>query len=271
MELKDHVAIVTGAGRGIGRATALELARMGADVVIAELDRAGAERTAAEVKALGRRVQVLPTDVTSGENLKAMAARTRADFGRIDILVNNAGTGSESIGPFWEITSAVWDRVFAVNVRGMFLLAKYAYPHIPDGGTIVNMGSVASVVGYPDETTYLATKGAVLQMTRGMACDAAPRGIRVNCICPGACYTPPMRRWLESSADPEALEREWSAAAILNRMGKPEEIARAVLFLASEDSSFMTGEALIVDGGYASCRPGSGASTLSGAGSSVPA
>ena len=175
--------------------------------------------------------------------------------GRIDILVNNAGAGSESSGPFWEITSAVWDSVFAVNVRGMFLLAKYAYPHIPDGGTIVNMGSVVSVVGYPDETTYVATKGAVLQMTLRHGLRRRAEGDRVNCICPGACYTPPIRRWLESSHDPEALEREWSAARDLNRMGQPEEIARAVLFLASEDSSFMTGEALIVDGGYVSCRP----------------
>ena len=153
----------------------------------------------------------------------------------------------------------------------MFVLAKYAYPHIPDGGTIVNMGSVASVVGYPDETTYLATKGAVLQMTRGMACDAAPRGIRVNCICPGACYTPPMRRWLESSEDPGRSSESGRAAAILEPNG-PTRGDRARRALPPRTTPrCMTGEALIVDGGYASCRPGSGASTLSGAGSSVPA
>ena len=270
-KLEGKIAVVTGAGSGLGRAIAEALAAEGAFLVAANRSEDAGESLVAAIRAAGRDAMFVRTDVSEENDLRRLVDTVVEKAGRIDILVNNAGTGSESIGPFWEIPSEVWDRVFAVNVRGMFVLAKYAYPHIPDGGTIVNMGSVASVVGYPDETTYLATKGAVLQMTRGMACDAAPRGIRVNCICPGACYTPPMRRWLESSDDPEALEREWSAAAILNRMGQPEEIARAVLFLASDDSSFMTGEALIVDGGYASCRPGSGASTLSGAGSSVPA
>jgi len=177
-------------------------------------------------------------------------------------VINNAGSGVDILGPFWEITSEAWDRAFAVNVRGMWLLAKYAYPHMPEGGAIVNMGSVASVVGYPDETTYISTKGAVLQMTRGMACDAAARNIRVNCICPGPCETPPMMRWLEESTDPAALLREWNESIMLGRMGKASEIAKAVAFLASDDSSFMTGEALIVDGGFTSCRGGSGSASL---------
>ena len=202
--LEGKIAVVTGAGSGLGRAIAEALAAEGAFLVAANRSEDAGQSLVATIRAAGRDAMFVRTDVSEENDLRRLVDAVVGKAGRIDILVNNAGTGSESIGPFWEIPSEVWDRVFAVNVRGMFVLAKYAYPHIPDGGTIVNMGSVASVVGYPDETTYLATKGAVLQMTRGMACDAAPRGIRVNCICPGACYTPPMRRWLESSEDPEA-------------------------------------------------------------------
>ena len=259
--LDGKVAIVTGGGSGLGEAIARVLASEGAHVMIANRSASGSA-VADSLKDEGYRATFVPTDVGSESEVRHLIEATTSSNGRVNIVVNNAGMGVDILGPFWSITSEAWDNAFRVNVRGMFLVAKYAYPHIPDGGAIINMGSVASIVGYPDETTYIATKGAILQMTRGMACDCAPRGIRVNCICPGPCRTPPMMAWIQNSTDPEALEREWNQSIMLGRMGIPEEIGRAVLFLASSDSSFMTGEALIVDGGFTSCRPGSGAASL---------
>jgi len=259
--LPDKVAIVTGGGSGLGEAIARILASEGAHVVIANRSDSGAV-VANSLKDLEQAATFVPTDVGSESEIEHLIEQATSIKGRIDIVVNNAGSGVDILGPFWTITAEAWDRAFRVNVRGMFLVAKYAYPHIPDGGVIINMGSVASVVGYPDETTYIAGKGAILQMTRGMACDCATRGIRVNCICPGPCVTPPMTAWIQNSTNPEALQREWNESIMLGRMGQPEEIARAVLFLASEDSSFMTGEALIIDGGFTSCRPGSGAASI---------
>jgi NAD(P)-dependent dehydrogenase (short-subunit alcohol dehydrogenase family) len=260
--LDNRTVIVTGAGSGLGEAIALEVASEGGYVVAANRSNDSGERVVKAIRDLGGAAEFVQTDVGSEDDIRRLVDAARARSGHIDVIVNNAGSGVDILGPFWEITSDAWDRAFAVNVRGGWLLAKYAYPFIPDGGTIVNMGSVASLVGYPDETTYISTKGAVLQMTRGMACDGAARNIRVNCICPGPCETPPMMKWLEDSEDPDALLREWNESIILGRMGKASEIAKAVLFLASDDSSFMTGEALVVDGGFTSCRGGSGSASL---------
>ena len=260
--LDQKTVIVTGAGSGLGEAIAVELAADGGHVYAANRSHETGERVVATIRERGGEATFVPTDVASESDLINLVETARARTGTIDVVVNNAGSGVDILGPFWEITADTWDRAFAVNVRGMFLLAKYAYPYMPDGGAIVNMGSVASLVGYPDETTYISTKGAVLQMTRGMACDCASRNIRVNCICPGPCETPPMMKWLEDSSDTEALLREWNESIMLGRMGLPGEIAKAVLFLASDDSSFMTGEALVVDGGFTSCRRGSGAASL---------
>ncbi len=261
-KLDRKTVVITGAGSGLGEAIAYEIAAEGGHVVAANRSRETGERVVATIRKRGGSATFVPTDVGEESDLIKLVEVARERTGVIDVVINNAGSGVDILGPFWEITAEAWDRAFAVNVRGMFLLAKYAYPHMPDGGAIVNMGSVASLVGYPDETTYIATKGAVLQMTRGMACDTAARNIRVNCICPGPCETPPMIKWLEDSVDPEALLREWNESIMLGRMGLSSEIAKAVLFLACSDSSFMTGEALVVDGGFTSCRGGSGSSAL---------
>jgi NAD(P)-dependent dehydrogenase (short-subunit alcohol dehydrogenase family) len=260
--LAEKVAIVTGAGSGLGEAIARVLAAEGAHIVAANRSEETGKLLVRTIGEQGGKATFVQTDVASERDVRRLVDAASAISGGIDIIVNNAGSGVDIISPFWAVTSDAWDRAFAVNVRGMFLVAKYAYPHIPDGGSIINMGSVASVVGYPDETTYIATKGAVLQMTRGMACDLAARNIRVNCICPGPCYTPPMISWIEEAVDPAALELEWKQSIMLGRLGQPEEIATAVLFLASADSSFMTGESLIVDGGFTSLRPGSGSASL---------
>ena len=260
--LANKVAIVTGAGSGLGEAIARVLASEGAHIVAANRSEESGARLVETIRASGGEATFVRTDVGSESDIIRLVETAAGVSGSIDIVVNNAGSGVDILGPFWAVTAEAWDRAFAVNVRGMFLVAKYAYPHMPDGGSIINMGSVASVVGYPDETTYIATKGAVLQMTRGMACDSAARNIRVNCICPGPCYTPPMISWIEESVDPAALELEWKQSIMLGRLGEPDEIGTAVLFLASDDSSFMTGESLIVDGGFTSLRPGSGSASL---------
>jgi NAD(P)-dependent dehydrogenase (short-subunit alcohol dehydrogenase family) len=254
MELKDYVAIVTGAGRGIGRATALELARMGADVVIAELDRAGAERTAAEVKALGRRVQVLPTDVTSGENLKAMAARTRADFGRIDILVNNAGI-YRAAAPL-DVTEEHWDAVMDVNAKAVFFASQAVLPVMitQKSGAIISLASMAGKVGSRGNLPYNASKAAVISITKSLALAHAGDGIRVNCVCPGFVETD---MWTSVSRDlgamaglsPEEFTRQRLSQVPLGRMERPEDVASVIGFLASSRAGYMTGQAINVTGG----------------------
>ena len=254
MELKDHVAIVTGAGRGIGHATALELARMGADVVIAELDRAGAERTAAEVKALGRRAQVLATDVTSGDNLKAMTERTRADFGRIDILVNNAGIYRAA--PPLDVTEEHWDAVMGVNAKAVFFASQAVLPVMiaQKSGAIISLASMAGKVGSKGNLPYNASKAAVISITKSLALAHAGDGIRVNCVCPGFVETD---MWTSVSRDlgamaglsPEEFTRQRLTQVPLGRMERPEDVAKVIGFLASSRAGYMTGQAINVTGG----------------------
>ena len=168
MELQGQVAIVTGAGRGIGRATALELARLGADVVVAELDQANAERTATELRALGRRALVVPTDVTSREHLRAMTDQTRAAFGQIDILVNNAGIYRTA--PVLDVTEDHWDAIMTINAKGVFFAAQAVLPDMiaRKHGVIVNLASMAGKIGSPDSLPYCASKAAVVSMTKSL-------------------------------------------------------------------------------------------------------
>ena len=254
MELQGQVAIVTGAGRGIGRATALELARLGADVVIAELDRAGAERTAAEVKDLGRRTAVVPTDVTSPADLKTMAERTRAEFGRIDILVNNAGI-YRAAAPL-DVTEAHWDAVMNVNAKAVFFASQAVLPAMiaQKQGNIVSLASMAGKIGSRSNLPYNASKAAVISITKSLALAHATDGIRVNCVCPGFVETD---MWTlvarEQGAlmglSPEEFTRQRAAQVPLGRMERPEDVASVIGFLASPRAGYMTGQAINVTGG----------------------
>jgi NAD(P)-dependent dehydrogenase (short-subunit alcohol dehydrogenase family) len=254
MELKDCVAIITGAGRGIGRATALELARMGADIVIAEVDRAGAERTAAEVRDLGRRASVRPTDVTSRSDLAAMVEGARADFGRIDILVNNAGIYRAAL-PL-EVTEEHWDAVMGVNAKAVFFASQAVLPTMiaQRAGTIVSLASMAGKVGSRGNLPYNASKAAVISITKSLALAHAGDGIRVNCVCPGFVETD---MWTAVSRDlgtmagltPDEFTRQRLTQVPLGRMERPEDVAGVIGFLASPRAGYMTGQAINVTGG----------------------
>jgi NAD(P)-dependent dehydrogenase (short-subunit alcohol dehydrogenase family) len=254
VELSGQVAIVTGAGRGIGRATALELAQMGADVVVAEVDREGAERTAAEVKGLGRRVSVVRTDVTSRADLKAMAERARAEFGRIDILVNNAGIYRAAL-PL-DVTEEHWDAIMNVNAKAVFFATQAVLPTMiaQKRGNIISLASMAGKVGSKTNLPYNASKAAVVSMTKSLALAHAADGIRANCVCPGFVETD---MWNMVARDqgallgmsPEEFTRQREKTVPLGRMERPEDVANVIGFLASSKSGYMTGQALSVDGG----------------------
>jgi NAD(P)-dependent dehydrogenase (short-subunit alcohol dehydrogenase family) len=254
MELAGQIAIVTGAGRGIGRATALELARMGADVVIAELDGAGAEKTAAEVQGLGRKALVVVTDVTRRADLAAMVDRTRAAFGRIDVLVNNAGIYRAAAT--LDVTEEHWDAIMTINARAVFFASQAVLPTMiaQKRGAIVNLASMAGKIGSKTNLPYNASKAAVVSMTKSLALAHAADGIRVNCVCPGFVETD---MWTKVAREQGALlgmsaeefTRQRANAVPLGRMERPEDVAAVIGFLASPRAAYMTGQALSVDGG----------------------
>lgn len=253
MKLTGKVALVTGGGSGIGRAIAECFAGEGAAVAVLDVDSTAAAAAVSAITAAGGRALALAADVTrAGEVQMAVAACVRA-FGGLDILINSAGILGAP-GRVIDSSEEEWDRLFAVNVKGSFLCAKYAVPEMQrrGGGAIVNLASTAGLVGSPVLGPYSASKGAVVLMTRSMALNHAPDGIRVNCICPGAIETPMLAATLASEPTPERrarLRQEFLAKHPLGRFGHPGEVARAALFLVSDDTSFVTGVALPVDGG----------------------
>jgi meso-butanediol dehydrogenase/(S,S)-butanediol dehydrogenase/diacetyl reductase len=254
MELDGQVAIVTGAGRGIGRATALELAKLGADIVIAELDQAGAKRTAEEVGALGRRAVVAQTDVTSRADLRAMVDRAKADLGRIDILVNNAGIYRAAAT--LDVTEEHWDAIMTINAKAVFFATQAVLPAMlaQKRGSIVSLASMAGKIGSKTNLPYNASKAAVISMTKSLALAHAADGIRVNCVCPGFVETD---MWTKVAKEQGALlgmsaeefTRHRAGSVPLGRMEKPEDVAHVIAFLAGPRSGYMTGQALSVDGG----------------------
>lgn len=248
--LASRVALVTGAGSGIGAAIAETFARAGALVYVADRDDKTAQATADRIRASQGDAKVVCGDVSAEADCERIAALVQAGSGRLDILVNNAGIGH--VGTALQTTAADLDRLYAVNVRGVFNMSKAFLPSMlaRKHGVILNMASIGGVVGIRDRLAYCASKFAVVGITKAMALDHARDGIRVNCICPGRVETPFVVQRLKEYPDPKKAYDEMAATQALGRMGRPEEIAAAALYLASDEASFITGSDFVIDGGW---------------------
>jgi NAD(P)-dependent dehydrogenase (short-subunit alcohol dehydrogenase family) len=247
--LADKVALVTGGASGIGRAAAMLFAEEGAAVAIADVDQQAGEAVAAEIVQSGGRAFFERVDVTLASDCRRIVERTVIEFGAIHVLFNNAGIIRRA--SVMELSEEDWDRVMAVNVKSMFLMSRLVIPVMikAGGGSIVNTASGWGLVGGPRAAVYCASKGAVVLLTKAMAVDHGSQNIRVNCICPGDTDTSMLRAEAQQLGEPEQSFLAGSARRPLGRVGKAEEIARAVLYLASDAASFVTGTALVVDGG----------------------
>jgi NAD(P)-dependent dehydrogenase (short-subunit alcohol dehydrogenase family) len=248
--LSEKVAIVTGATSGIGRATAMVFAREGAHTVVAGRDPKRGEETVAEIKSKGGEAALILADLTAAMHVERMVKTTVEMYGRLDVLVNNAGIYAE--GNVIEATETDWHRVLLVNLTGVFLCMKYAIPEMikSGGGTIVNVSSEAGLVGIRNQAAYNVSKSGVIELTKSAAVDFADHNIRVNCLCPGRVLTPLVEEVIRDSGDPEKTRRVLSEDRPVKRMGRPEEIAAGILFLASDEAPYATGAVLAIDGGY---------------------
>ncbi len=254
MRLQGKVALVTGAASGIGRATAILFGQEGAKVMCADLNGEGARATAEAIAQGGGEAAWTQVDVSRDADAQRMVRETVERFGRLDILFNNAGV--EFSGPVTAVPEERWDWLLDINLKGVYLGCKYAIPEMQKvgGGAIVNTASGAGLMGIAGLSTYCASKGGVVLLTKSLAVEWAAQGIRVNAVCPGVIRTPMVERALNvlgGSQDPEEAWRRLGQVHPIGRVGQPEEVARAVLFLASDEASFITGVALPVDGGWA--------------------
>jgi 2-keto-3-deoxy-L-fuconate dehydrogenase len=245
-KLEGRVALVTGGGSGIGRAISILFAREGAQVATASRTHEAIGETA---RLAGRDTLALEADVTDEQSVKSMVDQTLERFGRIDILVNNAGIGTTK--SILEVEPEEWDRVFAVNVRGVYLSTRAVLPGMLErrDGVIINIASVLGLVGVPKRAAYCASKGAVITLTKQVATEYAEFGVRCNCICPGTVDSPWVGRLLDANDDPAGARRALEERHPLRRLATTDEVAHAALYLASNDAAFMTGSALVMDGG----------------------
>lgn len=250
MKLRDKVAIITGAGKGMGRESALLFAREGASIVIAEIDRESGIKTETDIKKDGGKAIFVKTDVSNSAEVKNMVKMAIKEFGCLHILYNNAAVfWSDKDGPVTDISEDMWDKITGINLKGTYLCCKYAIPEIikSGGGSVINVSSSAGLIGIPKCDAYTAAKGAVISLTRSMGVEYAPYNIRVNCIAPVAIKTDMV---IESNLkDPNFDEKKFLNTTPIRRWGLPEEIAKVALFLASDDSAYIVGAVLVADGG----------------------
>jgi NAD(P)-dependent dehydrogenase (short-subunit alcohol dehydrogenase family) len=250
LRLEGKVAVVTGAAHGIGRAAALLFAREGAAVVLGDVDSSRGSAIQCEIVESGGRASFHPCDVRRSADLASLMQAAEETFGGLDVLFNNAGV-EQPAAPAHELDEETFDRVIAINLKSVFLGCRHALPLMlrRGGGAIVNNASIAAFANNPGTAAYAAAKGGVMALTRVLALDYAAHGVRVNAVAPGVIDTRMNRRHLERADDPGALEARWKSVTPLGRLGLPEEVAEAALYLASDQSSFVTGVGLVVDGG----------------------
>ncbi len=246
--MQDRTALVTGAASGIGRAVAEFFAARGANVVVSDVDEAGSDETVERIRAEGGRAAMVPCDVSRSADVERLLDRTIETFGRLDHACNDAGVEGEQ-APTAECTEDNWHRVIGVNLMGAWLCMKHEIARMLDtgGGSIVNVSSIAGLIGFPGLPAYVASKHGLVGLTRNAALEYADRNIRVNAVCPGAIHTPMIDRVIHED---RGFEKELLASHPLGRMGEPSEIAELVVWLCSDAASFVTGQAIAADGGY---------------------
>ncbi len=252
MRLRDKVILITGAGSGMGRLAALTFAREGARVVAADVSARAGEETVAEISREGREALFVAADVSREGQVRGMVKRAVDRFGRLDVLYNNAGIFPEEDGSVLEVDEAVWDKVMAVNLKGIYLCCKHGIPALLDagGGSVINVASFVALVGCTvPQDAYTASKGGVIALTKSLAVQFGPRRIRANAIAPGPIETPLLTSWL--LANPEAKKRRLDRIP-MGRFGRPEDIVQMALYLASDESAWVNGSVLVVDGGITS-------------------
>ena len=248
MKLEGRVVVITGSASGIGRASAKEFAKEGAQVVVADIKLAGAQETVKQIETAGGVALAVKTDVAAAESVQALVEQTLHFFGRINVLFNNAAIQVNKTVE--DTTVEEWNREIGINLGGVFLCSKLFMPHLRNTkGCIINMASVNGFFVEPMCAGYCATKGAIITLTKAMAIDHGKEGIRVNCICPGWIDAGLAWEYFELQPDPAEARAAAGKPSALGRIGQPEEVGRVAVFLASEDASFMTGAAVVVSGG----------------------
>ena len=260
MALEGKVCVVTGSGSGIGRATAVEMARQGARVVVSDVNDENGNGTVEEIRSAGGEATYIHANMRSNDEILALMRGAVDAFGRLDVLHNNAGVHESDFTTDMTVDSLpieVWDAVVDINLKGAWLCARAAFPYLRDGGggAIVNAGSTASLMGYPMCPAYTSTKHGIAGLTKCMAIDFASAKIRANCYCPASVDTAMVSKFWASAEDPEVVQSFMTASHLYpKRLGKPEEVAKRVCFIASEDASFINGAVFLIDAGSLAWR-----------------
>lgn len=238
---KKKTVVITGAGKGIGKGIAIALAKEGYNIVVSDITMEDCEKVAGQIKEAETQALAVKCDVSNKKEVEELFSKVSEEFGKVDVLVNNAGI--YPFTAFGDMTEADWDKIMGVNMKGVFFCTKEALKNMPEGGRIINISSIAATVGFTGLVHYCASKGGVNAFTRALSLELAPRKITVNAVAPGAIDTP-------GAQSTEEVKQQTIDEIPLKRMGKSEDIANAVAFLASEKSSYITGQAIIVDGGW---------------------